>query len=245
MTAPELPLGDAPASPPAPAGVPASDPIVAPGEASPAPAAGDSPAPVVPPPAPDPAVTLLGGAPLEAPAAPAAPPSVPETYQLALPDNALLDSAALERISTVAKAIGLTSNEAAQALVAAADAELAAHVERLTAATQKGGAIYAEAVKQFTKDALADPDIGGTPERLAQTVGKAQQALEHYDADGSFRAFLEKSGWGSHPAVLKVFAGVHADMSEDRMVQTRTPPPAPPKSAAETLWPTMASQKAP
>lgn len=224
----ELPPTDATPPSPAPAAAP-SDPPTPAGEASPAPGGGD------PPPAPTPE-TLLGGAPIEGAAPPpAAEPTVPETFALTLPEQTHLDAAALERISQVAKAMKLTSLDQAQAIVTAVDAELAEQVKVLQAATVKGGVIYAETVKAFTKAALADPDIGGTPERLSQTVDAAKAALARYDHGGTFAEFLETTGWGSSPAVLGMLARIHADTREDRMVRG-APPSPPPKSLGETFY---------
>lgn len=228
--APQLELPNADATPPSPAssGAP-SDPATPPAAVAADPGAGEPPASPTP-------ETLLGGASVEgAPPPPPAAPTVPETFTLTLPENAHLDPAALGRISEVAKAIKLTSDEQAQAVVNAVEAELAQQVKVLQAATVKGGVIYAETVKAFTRDALADPEIGGTPERLQLTVDAAKAALAKYDTDGAFTSFLETTGWGSSPSVLRVLSRIHADLREDRM-PSGSPPPAAPKTLGQVLY---------
>lgn len=229
----QLPLETPPVTPPSPTGDPAPDPAPKDGEASP-PKAGDPPAGDKP---------ADEGAPAGDPPKGDEPPAPDAPLALTLPENALLDPAALERVNTLAKTLGLSA-EHAQAIVNAHDAELAGYVATLQQATAKGGAIYAETVAKFAKDALADPEIGGTPERLAVTVEQANAALARYDKDGSFKEFLEDTGWASNKAVLKLLAAVHADTKEDRMVVPGAPPAGQPKSAAQTLWAHMPSTEA-
>lgn len=234
VAAPEVAVVETPPTPPSPVSASVQDQPPAPVTAVTEPVA------VVPPAAPAAveSATLLTGAKPDTTALPSET-TAPVTFALALPEGSHLDPAALERISAVAKAIDLKSPEHAQAILDAANAEVTAHFEALTAATAKGGTVWQETVKTFTKDALADPEIGGTREQLERTVGQGARVLAKYDPDGAFREFLDATGYGSHKTVLKMFTRLHHALGDDHFVQADRPAAPPPKSLAERVFPNM------
>lgn len=165
----------------------------------------------------------------------ASQPTVPETYALSLPDGSPLDSTALERVTELAKAIALTNDESAQAIVDALHAEVADFEQSLLDSNAKGGAMWKARVEELEKQALADPEIGGTPEKLQQSVQKGQRVLEQF-GDDAVRDFLEESGLGSSPALLRMLARIHHAISEDAMVLPDKVGKPEPKTLAERIY---------
>lgn len=165
----------------------------------------------------------------------ASEPTVPETYALSLPDESPLDSTALDRVSELAKTIALTSDEQAQAIVDALHAEVADFEQALLESNAKGGAMWKARVEEMEKQALADPEIGGSPEKLQQSVQKGQRVLEKF-GDDNVREFLEESGLGSSPALLRMLARIHHAISEDAMVLPDKVGKPEPKTLAERIY---------
>jgi hypothetical protein len=52
-------------------------------------------------------------------------------------------------------------------------------------------------------------------------VNNARKALEAY-TDSNFRKYMDESGLGNHPALVKAFAKIGRELSEDRLVQSET-----------------------
>lgn len=201
-----------------------------------------------------PADTAATGATTETPAAGAAPTgpasAAPATYDLKVPDGATVDADFVTRTAATARGLGL-SNEAAQTLLDAQIAEIGtattaaadrAKAEQLTA-MQPGGAIWNEQETQWRTTALADAEIGGSPEKLAANIALAQRVVARFGSDDAKR-FFEQSGLGSHPELIRVFARIGQSMSEATLV-----PPQSAATAARTeqerlakRYPTMVAQ---
>ncbi len=165
----------------------------------------------------------------------ASEPTVPETYKLSLPDDSPLDPTALDRVTSLAKSLKVTSDESAQAIAQAIHQEVTTYHQSQLEANAKGGALWKARVGQLEKQALADPDIGGTPERLQQAVQHSRQVLDRF-GDTSVRDFLEESGLGSSPALIKMLTRIHRAMGEDTFVTASVAPKAAPKSLAERIY---------
>lgn len=165
----------------------------------------------------------------------ASEPTVPETYKLSLPEGSPLDPAALERVTALAKSLKVTSDESAQAIAEAIHQEVATHQQAQLEANTKGGAIWKARVAEMEKQALSDPDIGGTPEKLMQAVQHSRQVLDRF-GDASVRDFLEESGLGSSPALIKMLTRIHRAMGEDTFVTASVAPKSAPKSLAERIY---------
>jgi len=52
-------------------------------------------------------------------------------------------------------------------------------------------------------------------------VNNARKALDAY-TDKAFRQYMDESGLGNHPALVKAFAKIGRELSEDRLVQSET-----------------------
>lgn len=187
------------------------------------------------------ATTLLdqstsGASSVAAPASVAstATPAVPESYTLTLPPDAKVDAAIIERTAAIARAQGL-GNEAAQSLLNGVLGEVQAQQAAQVEAWKPGGAEWKARDDAWRKETLADPEIGGSPEKLAKHVELAQQVLRKFGGEEQVK-FLMDTGLGSHPAALKLLAKIGAAMSESSLVVGGGNNSSTPKSAAEKLY---------
>ena len=74
---------------------------------------------------------------------------------------------------------------------------------------------WGQQVEQWAADTKADKEIGG--DKLTVSVGHAQKALDTF-ASKEFREFLDSTGLGNHPEMVRAFAKVGKLMSEDSFV---------------------------
>ena len=224
--------------PVAPAAV--ADPAPAP--AAPAPAA-DPAAPAADPPAPAPVPDPA--TPADPPAPPADPAKPAETaFTLQLPKDAVLDDAAIERTTAIARESGL-SNEQAQKVLELANTEAAATLSEYLEAWKpgdpakgiEGGAEWSQRVGEWEAAVRADPDLGGA--KFDETKRLATLALEKV-ATPELRGLLHTTGYGSHPEILRLFARLGREASEP---QSMVRPPAgvvpDTKSHAKALYPDL------
>lgn len=166
----------------------------------------------------------------------AAPPAgTPETYDLKLsPEARGIDAAIVERTAAIARAQGL-GNEAAQKLLDSVVAEVAAQQTAQVEAWKPGGAQWTARDTEWRQAALADAEIGGSPEKLAKSVELAQKVMAKFGG-ADVVAFLKETGLGSHPAALKLLAKIGAAMSESSLVVGAPAAVSGKKDTAEKLY---------
>jgi hypothetical protein len=127
--------------------------------------------------------------------------------------------------------VELMSQEAATANAAA----MAAHAP--------GGEAWAKLNTEFQTAALADPEIGGSPEKLAASAVLAKRGFAKLFGDTpEAAAFFEQSALGSHPMILRGLARVGKEAGEATIVDG-APPNAKTDSAEYLLYPSMREQK--
>lgn len=131
----------------------------------------------------------------------------PEKYEFKAGEGVELDTEALKDFEPVARDLNLT-NEQAQKLVDAYPKILAGVQQRQAEAWQKQTEGWAETVK-------ADKEIGG--DKLTANLSAAQRALEQF-GDPELKEYLDSTGLGNHPALVKAFIKVGKAMSEDKVV---------------------------
>lgn len=148
----------------------------------------------------------------------AASPSVPETYTLTAPEGSTLDAAGIEAFTPLFKEAGL-SNEMAQKLVTA------------NAAYQAQAA--AKQAETWLNAAKADKEIGG--DKFDESSKAAQAAFAKF-ATPELKQFIETTGLGNHPELLRMFAKIGKASQEDSTF-IRGASGQGEKSAAETLYP--------
>ena len=159
----------------------------------------------------------------------------PVVYDLKLPaDVQGIDAAIIERTAAIARAQGL-QNDAAQTLLNAQVAEVAAQQAALVEAWKPGGAQWIARDTEWRTAAMADTEIGGSPEKLAKSVELAQQVMAKFGGAETVQ-FLKETGLGSHPAALKLLAKIGAAMSESSLVVGSAAASSAPKTVAEKLY---------
>ncbi|MBH1918616.1 peptidase [Serratia surfactantfaciens] len=145
-------------------------------------------------------------------------PAAPEKYEFTSPEGQELDANALAVFEPIAKELGL-SQEQAQKLV-----DIYPQIQHQQAeAWSKQVADWGEQVK-------ADKEIGG--DKFNASVGAAQRALDQF-GNPELREYLNASGLGNHPALVRFCAKVGKAMAEDTFV---VPNQGGQRSAADILY---------
>lgn len=146
----------------------------------------------------------------------------PEQYDFQSREGVELDTEALKDFEPVARDLNLT-NEQAQKLVDAYPKILAGVQQRQAEAWQKQTEDWAAAVK-------ADKAIGG--DRLTANISAAQRAIDQFGST-ELKEYLNGTGLGNHPELVKFCVNVGKSLSEDGMVTGNI---GGQRSAAEVLY---------
>lgn len=197
----------------------------APATSEPAPAAGDNPAPAGEP-APKEGDTSQQGSESDKPAEdkpaddkkpegdkPAEkkeddkPEGAPEKYEFQAAEGVELDTESLKEFEPVAREMNLT-NEQAQKLVDVYPKILAGVQQRQVEAWQ-------QTTEQWAADVKADKEIGG--DKLPSNLSAAQRALDQFGTP-ELKTYLNDTGLGNHPDLVKAFVKIGKAMSEDKVV---------------------------
>ncbi|MHA8112849.1 peptidase [Kosakonia cowanii] len=151
------------------------------------------------------------------------PEGAPEKYEFKAGEGVELDQEALKDFEPLARELNL-NNEQAQKLVDMYGTKLLPMVQKQQAeAWQKQTEGWAESVK-------ADKEIGG--DKLTSSISTAQRALETFGTP-ELKEYLNATGLGNHPELIKVFVKVGKAMSEDGMVTGKE---SGQRTAAEVLY---------
>lgn len=131
---------------------------------------------------------------------------VPEDgkYDLKMPDGVELDADLAAALGPDFKDLGLT-NAQAQKLV---DKYIATQQDRAAKQTEA----WAGTVQKWADDAKADKEIGGA--KWDQTVAASRRAVGKLGSP-ELREYLNASGGGNHPEMIRFMAKVGAMISED------------------------------
>lgn len=166
----------------------------------------------------------------------ALPPVAPQApaYALKLPEKATLSPEAIERMTAIARASGL-SNEAAQKALDFADAEAAAsaaeHLKTAQAAwvqaNQPGGAEYEKLVEGWKKSAYEDNALGKTEAEREASIGRGRAVIDKYveahpKLGADMKDFLHKSGIAYHPSVVRFFVWLGRSAAEPQTLDSGT-----------------------
>lgn len=147
----------------------------------------------------------------------------PEKYEFKPAEGQELDTAALEQFEPIARELNLT-NEQAQKMVDLYGTKIMPMVQKQQAeAWQKQTEGWAETVK-------ADKEIGG--DKLTANLSAAQRALDQFGTP-DLKEYLNATGLGNHPDLVKTFVKIGKAMSEDGMVDGSNQGQ---RSAAEVLY---------
>lgn len=150
-------------------------------------------------------------------------------YQFQAPEGMELDTEAMEAFTPVAKELGL-NNEQAQKLVDLYATRMQSNTEAQTEEWQRQ-------IEQWETDLKNDPDIGGR--QFDASIQAAGQAMDRF-ATPELREFLDQTGMGSHPEMVKLMAKIGKAIGEDDFVSppgsSGTQEPAGDKTYADILY---------
>lgn len=132
----------------------------------------------------------------------------PEKYEFKPAEGLELDTSALEQFEPIARELNLT-NEQAQKMVDLYGMKIMPMVQK-----QQSEA-WQKTTEQWAADVKADKEIGG--DKLTANLSAAQRALEQF-GDPELKEYLDSTGLGNHPALVKAFIKVGKAMSEDKVV---------------------------
>jgi hypothetical protein len=145
----------------------------------------------------------------------------PESYaEFTLPEGMTADNVLLQKAIPIFKEMGL-SQENAQKLV-----DLQAE------SIQSNDKLINETMEKWETELKADKEIGG--EKFDENIGIANMAAEKLQVEGLVE-FLENSGLGSHPLIVKVLWKVGSMMKEDSPGSGS--PSTQEKDVVETMYP--------
>lgn len=199
----------------------------APAASEPAASTGDNPAPAGDPAKPEgdkPQLGAEGDKPQEEkPADGDKPEGAPEKYEFKPAEGQELDTAALEQFEPIARELNLT-NEQAQKMVDLYGTKIMPMVQ------QQQAEAWQKTTEQWAADVKADKEIGG--DKLTGNLSAAQRALAQFGTP-ELKEYLEGTGLGNHPELVKAFVKVGKAMSEDGMVTGKENGQ---RSAAEVLY---------
>lgn len=145
----------------------------------------------------------------------------PADYELTLPEGFSADDETTAAFKALAAENGF-SRETAQKLVDLQTGLMARHGQRQT-----------EITSQWARESRADKEFGGAA--FDRSVGEARAALKAF-ASPELRAFLNDSGLGNHPELIRAFVRVGRAMAEDGRVAAGR---APGRDPLAKLYPTM------
>lgn len=146
----------------------------------------------------------------------------PEKYEFQAGEGVELDTEALKDFEPVARDLNLT-NEQAQKLVDA-------YPKILAGVQQRQAEAWQAQTEQWAVDVKADKEIGG--DKLTANLSAAQRALDQFGTP-ELKEYLNTTGLGNHPDLVKTFVKIGKAMSEDGMVDGSNQGQ---RSAAEVLY---------
>lgn len=146
----------------------------------------------------------------------------PEKYEFTAGEGVELDTEALKDFEPVARDLNLT-NEQAQKLVDA-------YPKILAGVQQRQAEAWQAQTEQWAADVKADKEIGG--DKLTANLSVAQRALDLFGGP-VLKEYLNTTGLGNHPELVKAFVKIGKAMSEDGMVDGSNQGQ---RSAAEVLY---------
>lgn len=153
---------------------------------------------------------------------------VPEDgkYNLTMPEGVDVDQGLLDALGPQFKEFGLT-NAQAQKL---ADK----FIEAQTARMGKQSETWANTISKWADDAKADPEIGGA--KWDGTVSAAVRAVNTLGSP-ALKEYLNATGGGNHPEVIRFMAKVGAMIKEDSPAIGGAEGAGKPADAAHILFP--------
>lgn len=151
------------------------------------------------------------------------PDGAPEKYEFKPAEGQELDESALKEFEPIARELNL-NQEQAQKFVDLYASKIVPQLQ------QKQVEQWTKQTEQWAVDAKADKEIGG--DNMTANIGLAQKAFDQFGSP-ELKEYLNTTGLGNHPEIIRAFMKVGKSMSEDSMVMTNNTGQ---RSAAEVLY---------
>lgn len=195
------------------------------------PPAPTTPPPAVTPPATPPAVEppKEGAPPAEPPKVePPAAPTVPEKYELKLPEGSLLPAETLASVEAFAKEHKLTQAQA-ESILSRENAAAKSYHDSLVAEDKRIKDSYIPALQN-------DPQFGGA--NFDKNVERVHRFMKHYGGE-DFKKELDASGFGNHPGLVKMIHNFAQHMGDDSFEHAGSGASGGAKTTGQLLYPDM------
>ena len=190
----------------------------------------------------------------ESPATSEAGESQPQETQgyepFEIPEGFSMNDEQLSDVTAFAKDLGLDQANAQKAVDK--------HFEMLAKVRDQGTQAQESMHQEWAASVRSDKEFGGGD--LQENISGARKAMNAFsepakDAKGKavlhkegpmkgqqmteIEVLMNESGWGNHPAMIRVFHRINKAMSADSFVTGQIAPPATKKTQAETMYPEM------
>lgn len=153
-------------------------------------------------------------------------PVVPEKYEIKVPEGMELDAAMLEAFTPVFKELGITQEQAQK--LAEAYAPLIGN--KMEEAKKQALKDYQDIVEGWKKDTIKELGL-----ESAKQLAFAARARNKF-GDEKFKAMINETGIGNHPALVRFLINVGKTISEDKFVDSTKPGGTNPM---DVMYPTM------
>lgn len=146
--------------------------------------------------------------------------AAPEKYEFKTAEGQELDAEAVKAFEPIAKELNL-SNEQAQKLVDVYGSKI------MPKLVEQQAAQWQQQIEQWAEQVKADKDLG-----TDVSIGAAQKAMDKFGSP-ELKQYLNETGLGNHPELVRIFANIGKAMSEDGLVTGNS---GGAKSAADVLF---------
>lgn len=151
------------------------------------------------------------------------PAGAPETYEFKLADGQTLNADVQSTFEATARELNMSQADA-QKLVETMGPKIAA--------TQAAAAAQLRA--DWAETAKADKEIGG--QNFDANLAVAKTAMDKF-ATPEFKTFLNDTGLGNHPEMIRMLHRVGKSVSEDKIVPNNQGKPTQQRDHAKSLYP--------
>lgn len=131
--------------------------------------------------------------------------TAPEKYEFKAGEGQELDAEAVKQFEPIAKELNL-SNDQAQKLVDLYGSKIMPQLVQQMQDQQR------QQIEQWAEQVKADKTIGSD-----ESIGSAQKAMDKFGTP-ELKEFLNTTGLGNHPELVRIFANIGKAMSEDGLV---------------------------
>lgn len=143
----------------------------------------------------------------------------PEAYDVeamkgALPEGMEFDAEAFEAVEPLIRDLGLNQEQAQKLVVDGYAGQIVPMIAKRT--LEKVDSDAATMRANMARDLKADPVVGGG--NYDESVALSAKAIDHYLPDESdraeFKKFMDESGFGNHPMLMRIIAGAGRALGE-------------------------------